>query len=63
MISVLRKEAKTSETFPVTPSNGFAEQIGSFLQTLAGRRAPSPSALDGRRAVEAIHQVYANETL
>lgn len=63
VIFVRRKEAKTDETFPVTPSNGFTEQIASFLQTLADRRTPSPSVLDGLRAVEAISRVYANETL
>jgi len=62
-IKVRRKDVKTTETIEVVESGGFSEQISHFLQTIADQSAPSPSAFDGRRAVEILDNLYLSESL
>lgn len=62
-IQVRRKDVESTETIVVPPSRGFSEQITHFLKTIEEQGAASPSAFDGRRAVEIIDNVYLNQSL
>lgn len=53
-----RRSVKEWETIPVEGSNGFAEEIGHFLDAIAGKETLSCTGRDGLRALEIIEATY-----
>jgi predicted dehydrogenase len=55
---VLEDADGTTESVPVTKSDGFQEQAAYFLSCIAAGTPAVPGALDGRRAVEIATGLY-----